>query len=32
MEGAGLIYELVQQIKAFIEQLVAFFRDWNDNH
>lgn len=32
MNGSGLITELVQYIKNLIEQIVAFFRDYNDNH
>lgn len=32
MEGAGLIGELVLYIKNLIQQIIDFFRDYNDNH
>ncbi len=32
MEGTGLIYDLVQYIKSLIQQIIDYFRDFNDNH
>lgn len=32
MGDAGLIGELVLYIKNLIQQIVDFFRDFNDNH
>lgn len=32
MEGTGLIYDLVQYIKNLIQQIIDYFRDFNDNH